>query len=104
MAPPLARSTRRTRRTPATRARGRRAHDLLDDLVGPQQQRRRDREAERLGGLEVDDELELGRLLHRKIGGLGTFQDLIYIGRGEPGRVRLPPSLRQQAAPPRLLP
>jgi hypothetical protein len=32
-------------------------------LIRPQQQRRRDREAERLGGLEVDDELERSRLL-----------------------------------------
>jgi hypothetical protein len=36
---------------------------LLDDLIRPQQQRRRDREAEGLGGLEVDDEFEFGRLL-----------------------------------------
>jgi hypothetical protein len=35
----------------------------LDDLVRPQQQRLRDRQAEGLGGLEVDDQLELGRLL-----------------------------------------
>ena len=26
---------------------------------------------------QIDDELELRRLLHRKIGGLGAFQDLI---------------------------
>src|SRR5437016_393835 len=36
---------------------------LLDDLVRPPQHRLRDRQAERLGGLEVDDQLELGRLL-----------------------------------------
>ena len=34
----------------------------LDHVIRPQQQRRRDREAERLGGLEVDDEFELGGL------------------------------------------
>src|SRR5882724_2526296 len=32
---------------------------LLNDLIRPPQQRRRDREAEGLGGLEVDDQLEL---------------------------------------------
>ena len=33
-------------------------------------------EAERLGGLEVDDQLELGRLLDRQIGRLGALEDL----------------------------
>jgi hypothetical protein len=32
----------------------------LDDLIRAQQQRLRDREAERFGGLEVDHKLELG--------------------------------------------
>jgi hypothetical protein len=40
---------------------------LIDHLIRPQQQRRRDREAERLRGLEVDNEVELGRLLNRKV-------------------------------------
>ena len=35
---------------------------LLDDLVRPPQHRRRDRQPERLRGLEIDDQLELGRL------------------------------------------
>jgi hypothetical protein len=30
-------------------------HGLLDDLIRPQQQRRRDCEAERSGGLEIND-------------------------------------------------
>ena len=34
---------------------------LLDHLVGGRQQRFRDGKAERLGGFEVDDEIELGR-------------------------------------------
>jgi len=33
-------------------------------------------EAERLGGLEVDDQLEGRRLLNRQIGGLGALEDL----------------------------
>src|SRR6516165_1129075 len=36
---------------------------LLDNLVGRRQQRFGDGEAERLGGVEIDDQLELGRQL-----------------------------------------
>ena len=35
----------------------------LDEFVGPQQQRMRNRQPERFGGLEVDNQLELGGLL-----------------------------------------
>src|SRR5215470_15641985 len=41
---------------------------LLDHLIRPGQQRRRNRQAKRLGGLEVDDEFKSCRLLNRKIG------------------------------------
>jgi hypothetical protein len=49
----------------------------LDDLIRPPQQRRRDRQAERFGGLEVDDHLELRRLRDREIGGFRASEDLI---------------------------
>jgi hypothetical protein len=52
-------------------------HGLLDYLIRPLQERRRDRQAERLGGLEVDDQLELCRLLYGEIGRLCTFEDAI---------------------------
>ena len=48
---------------------------LLDYLVGNRQQRFRDGDAERLGGREIDDELELGRLHDRQVGGLGAFEN-----------------------------
>src|SRR5262245_23748474 len=37
----------------------------FDHLVGAQQERFRDREAERLGSRKINDEIELGRLLRR---------------------------------------
>ena len=55
--------------------------------IRPLQQRRRDRQAEGLGGLEVDDQLELRRLLDGQVGGLGAFQDLVHVERGAPEEI-----------------
>jgi hypothetical protein len=52
---------------------------LFDHLVGTAEQHRWDGKAERLGGLEINDEIELGGLLHGKIGGLCPAQDLVDI-------------------------
>jgi hypothetical protein len=46
---------------------------LLDHLIRPLQERRRDRQAEGLRGLEVDDQLKLGRLLDGEVAGLRAF-------------------------------
>ena len=42
-------------------------HFLFDHLVGAGKQRQRDGEAERLRNLEVDDQLDIRDLLHRKV-------------------------------------
>jgi hypothetical protein len=48
----------------------------FDHLFGPHEYRRWNRQPKNLGGLKVDQQLELGWLLHRQIGGLGAFQIL----------------------------
>jgi hypothetical protein len=50
---------------------------LLDHLVGARGKRRRHVEAECLRHDQVNDEVELGRLLDRKIGGLHPPQNLV---------------------------
>src|SRR5437764_11667310 len=47
--------------------RGPQRSDLLDHFVGTAEQRQREREAERLGGLEIDEQLDLRGLLHRQV-------------------------------------
>ena len=49
---------------------------LFNHHVGARKQRRRYGEAERPGGLEIDHELEFGRLLDRQIGRLVTPENL----------------------------
>src|SRR5437867_11718548 len=47
----------------------------LNEPIRPLQQWRWNREAERLGGLQIDDELELRGLFDRQVGRLGSFED-----------------------------
>src|SRR5262249_51440311 len=56
-----------------------RVYILLDQLVDAQQERFRNREAERLGGRKIENQIELGRLLDRNVAGLGPAQNLVDI-------------------------
>ena len=63
--------------------------DLLDHLVGGRQQRFRDGEAECLGSLEVDRELELGGLLNRQVARLFALEDAADIGALGEAKIRV---------------
>ena len=56
----------------------------FDQLVGAQEERLRNRQADLLGGLEIDHQHEFGRLLDGEIGGLGALQDPIDVGGASP--------------------
>src|SRR5262249_40039600 len=50
--------------------------------IRPRQHVGWNRQADLLGGFEVDDQLKLRWLLDREIGGLGTFRDFVHISGG----------------------
>ena len=76
----------------------REVHRLLDHLIRPLQQRRRDRQAEGLGGLEVDHQLELRGLLDGKVARLGSLEDLVHVGSGAAKLIRQAGPIRHEAA------
>ena len=54
-------------------------HSITLVGTGEQQERFRDRQPEPLGGGQIDDEIELGRLFNRKLARLGAAQDLVDV-------------------------
>src|SRR4029453_18130227 len=83
------------------RARGRgeaEAGFLLNHLISAADQRRRKLVSELLGGLEVDDELQLGDKLDREIRRLLALEYPSGIDAGAPMRLRKIPPIAHQAA------
>src|ERR1700687_1471500 len=62
------RTSRPVRKGPISDSRTAAYGFLLDHLVGAADQRQRESKTERLGGLEIYDELNLGDLLDREVG------------------------------------
>src|SRR5262249_51786534 len=56
---------------------------LFDHLVGEREQLGGDVDAEGLGGLHIDQELELGRLLHRQVRRLLALENTVDIAGGK---------------------
>src|SRR5215475_15867401 len=71
---------------------------LFDHLVGEREQHRRNRQAERLGGLQIDDEIEFNRLLDRQIGRLRSAQNPVNITSGAPELVNKVYSIGHQTS------
>src|SRR5215468_7497272 len=59
-------------------------HELLDDVLRPQSHQRRDRQAERLSGLEINRQLELRGLLNREVRRLCASENLANVASSKP--------------------
>src|SRR5262245_50449078 len=70
----------------------------FDHLVGAGEQRGWDLDPERLGGLQVDHELELGGLLDGQIGRLFAFQNSTSIHSRQPIQFREATTVADEAA------
>src|SRR4030095_3637905 len=71
---------------------------LLDHPVCPRQHCARNREADLLGSYQVNHELKLRGLLDWQLGGLGAFENFVYVGGRAPEQVRKIHSVKHQTA------
>src|SRR5712664_885135 len=71
---------------------------LFDHLVGAEEKRLRNVEAQRLGRLQIDEQLKPCRLLHRKITGIGAFEYHVEVARRLADHLRDIRSIGDQAA------
>src|SRR4051794_33203334 len=71
---------------------------LFDHLTGARQQCRGNAEAERLGGLEIDNQFVLGRRLHRQVSRLFAPKDAINVASSAPVLVNVVRPIRGKTA------
>src|SRR5262249_28418482 len=72
--------------------------DLVNHLIGAQQNRFRHREAERLGGLHIDKKFDFCGLLDRQVGRLLAFENAPGIDAGYTVHVQIAAAVTSQAA------
>src|SRR5262249_19687261 len=70
----------------------------VDHFIGQEQQLAADAETKRLGGLEIDDHLELGRLHYGKVGGLFALEHTTDVNTELPGSFLPMGSIAHQSA------
>src|SRR5882724_2020727 len=61
----------------------------VNDLIRASQERRRDRQPDRLRGSEIYDQLELRGLLDGQVGGFGALEELVHVDGRAPIQVKL---------------
>src|SRR6476659_2441376 len=71
---------------------------LFDHLVGADEKRWRNGQADRFSCGQVDNEIELGRLLDRKVGGLRPSQNFVDEVSGASEQVRIVWSIRHKTS------
>src|SRR5688572_20503583 len=74
------------------------AGELLNDLGRLEQHVVGDGEAEGLGRLEIDHEVEAHRLLNGQVGRLRALEDLVHVSGGASKHVAEVPSIADEAA------
>src|SRR5262245_53571977 len=88
-----------SRKVPSARMSCGLCHASFDHLVGAQQKRLKDREVERLGSSEINNEIEFARLLDRNITRFCPAQNLVDKIGGPPETSRLRLSRRISGRP-----